>query len=364
MIPLLKLFIIIHRCRTNVLFLVICCSILAVAIVLCNVIVITVLLRNSKFRNSPGIYRISLAFADLLVGLIVAPTFAYNTFLYFTENLELKSFQNRGESFFNNDTNNRSNLPISAEVFYVEFLQFSQPYISFVGFITAISLTVGIYTLTAAGVDRFVAVYRPFSYVNSSSSNRAKKITAAIWVVGALVSSFSLWIDDIKYDFTHPTLIVSKRQVAFFMYLIFMCSPFIILWIVTIATFVFYKIHLNSIKNLNTNIQQRKQFKSQMKLMTTLGIIVGVFSVCVAPTVVVVAMYFFENNFFFYEKYNFTGHSTANYFLSFEYIAMIFLLTNSLWNFFVYSMRTELFRTELKSLISELFCKCNFFTNN
>ena len=338
--------------------------ILALAIILCNSIVIGVLLKNRKLRNSQGIYRISLAFADLLVGLIVVPTYAFNINYYFTENLRHLGFENFTKYLVSNITGNLSIMTKMLPIAHVDTNQFSQSYISFVGFITTTSIIVAICTLTAAGIDRFFAVYRPFSHRNSIPTHRATKITVGIWIVGALVPSFSLWIDRIKYRFTYPTLILPNGPIALFLYLSGICAPFLILWIVTIATLVFYKSHLNKQKRLNRNTQQRKHFMNQMKLMSTLGMMVGVFSVCVAPAIIAVAQHFFEQIDLLRSMYDLSKSSTVNKFVTFEYIAVMLLLTNSLWNFFVYSMRTKLFRSELKKYALELFRKCNFGIQN
>ena len=329
------------RCRANVIFFIAFWAILAVAIVFCNLTVIIVLLINRKLINVQGVYRLSMAFADLLVGLIVAPTLTYQTFQYYTKNLQRKEF----EISFNYSVN-AANSRLQTSNFKNVF--FSQSYVNFVGFITGISLTSSILTLTLAGVDRFIAVYRPIFYVNFVTIKAALKFVIGIWAIGGLTSLLPIFINTIPYKFYLPSLIVAVGPSTRFFYLICLCLPLVIMWFITVATLMFYKVYVKTHRHLTNNRKYREYLKKESRLTFTLGIMVSVFSVCVSPTIMYIILGSLVIN-------GMIKTLEFNFFASFEYFAIICLLTNSLWNFYIYNIRNKLFKVALQKIFKRLF---------
>lgn len=321
--------------------------------------VIAVFMKNPKLLNTQSVYRISLAIADLLIGTIVAPTYAHHINHYFNANLKNDGYKNTSRYFVGKDNTSFRSFQLTYVLEpIIQHVSFPQSYINFVGFFTSTALIAAILSLAGAAVDRFFVVYRPIAYKTSFTTKRAKKVTAGIWIFAVISSLLPVWIEKVRYGFTYPTLILSDRPISFALYLIGKCLPLVILWVVTIATYISYKIQTKKRMRMNASVRNKQEFSQQMRLMSTLGIIVVVFSVCFLPAIVLVAEHFFEKTSTLHEMYYITRVSTINTFVSLEYSAIFLLLTNSLWNFFIYSYRTEVFRLEMKKMIKSIRGKC------
>ena len=331
---------IICRCRANVIFFIAFWAILAVAIVFCNLMVIIVFLINRKLINAQGVYRLSMVFADLLVGLIVAPTLAYQTFQYYTQNLLQKEFK-----ISSNYSVSEANTHLQTSNFKNIFL--SQSYVNFFGFITQMWLISSILTLMLAGVDRFIAVYRPIFYVNFVTIKVTLKFVIGVWLIAGLISLLPIFINTIQYKFYVPIIIVAVGPSTQFFYLIVLCLPLVIMWFITVATLMFYKIHMKTHGYLTNNQKYQEYLKKESRLTFTLGIIVGVFSIFVFPCIIyllIVSVYQGP-----------IKTSWLNSVGSFGYFTLICLLANSLWNFYVYSIRNKLFKVALKKMFRRFF---------
>ena len=282
-----------------------------------------------------------MAFADLLVGLIVAPAMAYQTFQYYTENLQQKELK----TSFNYSWSEANN---SFQTLNFNNVFFSQFYVNFVGFIAGISLTSSIFTLMFAGVDRFIAVYRPIFYVNFVTIKITLKFVIGVWLIVGFISLLPIFINSIPYRFCSPFLIISDGPSMRYFYLIGLCLPLVIMWFVTVATLIFYKIHMKTHRYLRNNRKYKEYLKQESRLTFTLGIMVGVFSLCVLPAIIYIILHFS------------VSHGPIKMFwlnsvTSFGYFAIICMLTNSLWNFYVYSIRNKLFTVALQKMFRQFF---------
>ena len=117
------------------------------------------------------------------------------------------------------------------------------------------------------------------------------------------------------------------------------------MWIFNIMTFFYYKKHNRNRRQIIPTKSQELHLKRQTRLMITLGIMVGVFSLCVLPAVITFVTVFLDENF-------------VEHILSFNpsgpVIIIIILTSNSLWNFFIYSARDRAFRKSAKQKMCNL----------
>ena len=290
---------------------------MAVATTISNVTVLIVLLTDEKLMNAQAVYRISLSTSDLLVGIIVFPSFIFTNFIYVTEDILLQL--NRWKSYY-----------------------FA------VGFFTLLSFQVSMFTLAAAAVDRFKAIYKPFGYDAMQSIHFAKRICFGLWIISILLAVPPLGFIDkhFAYEVIAGTFVfpVSRQNSIFLLIyvgLIFII-PVLTMWIFTILTFVFFKKNSKERQKIKIKKIQKIEMKIQIRLLFTLSIMVCLFSVCVLPPAVAIFLRIPEKLMEYKPE--------ENVFLAFV------VMSNSLWNFFIYSFREKRFRETSKNLYKKLLC--------
>ena len=309
------------RCRTNYIILFVISAVLAVATALSNLTVLIVFCTNKKLMNGQAVYRISLAISDFFTGIIVFPSFIISSFrqLNTTEDIQ-----------YTND-------------FYVDAI----------GFFTMLSLHVSIFTLIAAVIDRFKVVYRPLSYNVKSSISLGWKICVILWIISIILAALPLGIiaDLFRYSIKDSILSIPGDSKFFVVnalpYLYFSCIfllSIIVMWIFTIMTFVFYKKYSKKRQNLISTETQKQEMKKQIRFLFTLGIMIGVFSLCLLPLVIIMILAF--------------SNSIPSYqiFLTISSCSMVFGTSNSFWNFFIYNVRDKAFRSTSKRLYGKILC--------
>ena len=293
----------------DIIFLIVC-GILAVATTLANVTVLIVLVTNKKLMNRQTVYRISLAMSDVLAGIIVFPSNIY--------------------SYCNSGT-----------------VSFNETYVNVIGFFTWLNIHVSIFSLIAAAIDRFQIVYQPLKYNAKATVTIARKICLGLWLISILlaITPTGIIYENFSFVLIADTIvlpIVLNDVTAFPIYVLTgIIIPITILWIFTILTFCVYKKHSKKRKKLSAANRQKRKSMKEIRFFFTLGIMVGVFTVCFLPGAIL-AM--------------FTISTTKFNSLAFIFSAVM-ITSNSLWNFFIYSAREKEFRTTSKKLYKKLlFC--------
>ena len=317
-------------------------SILAVSTFLCNAIILVVILFNKKPKNAQEIYRLSLAFADILVGTIVFPTFIRTSYALFIESHDVDTITNSSKYLITNDSKN------SFEVLKIEgqptvFPSFSKHYLNAVGFFTVLSLFVSVYSLVAASLDRFMAIYRLLLNNEEKSIVAAKIATVTIWLSGVVLAIFPLFIADLGYQFVGLIMISSIGTNAVILYEIVLFVPLVVMWVLIIATFVAAR------PTVRRNHDRQRQIDERMRVAGTLGIMIGIFTFSLLPTIVTLSLPHFLSSINFNRPSD-LDLCTANLFTSLDIVAAIILTSNSLWNCFIYSARDKKFRHACKQL--------------
>ena len=351
---------VVFSCRVKVIIVAVVMIILAVVITICNVTVLGVLFTNKKLQNGQVIYRMSLAFADCLVGLIVFPTFMSTFSQSHLTQYELGLSINLTEvtGLWENDTftlHEYSLVEVPQPWIWAD--EISPTFINASGFFTALSLSVSVYTLVAAGFDRFMAMYRPWNYRHSSAVSIAQKATIAVWICCGMFFFVLLFVDGFKFHLVDRLFISAIGQKADTLYAVVITLPLLCMWIVTIATFVMFKIRTKKhmkVEIPKLNDKSKKDAALQKRLMGTLGIMVGAFTASFLPAAIFPLWRSslpsrLSNPITFYNE-------TIINSISIQLIVLILLTTNSLWNFFIYSARDKLFRKATKELYLKLFC--------
>ena len=288
------------------------CGILAVATTFTNITILIVLFTNPKLMNGQVVYRISLVLSDILAGIIIFPSFIYSYVSY-------------------------------GNVIYM----YNNIYIDAVGFFTMLNLHVSMFTLIAAAIDRFKVVYYPLTYNAISTITSVRKTCLGLWLISILLAIATTGIIYKKFrfvlfcgTFVLPAMFTNFNTYFIYTIVVFMASV-TVMWLLTILTFLVYKKYSEKRKKLFTTVRQRQKLNKETKLLFTLGIMVGVFSICFLPGAIVLIL-----GIIFGEFDCLIGVS-----------AIVISTSNSLWNFFIYSAREKKFRTLSKKLYKKLlFC--------
>ena len=321
--------------------------------------VLGVLLINKKLIHAQAVYRMSLALADLLVGIAVFPSFIYISLFYFSGRLTI------------NKQSTSTSLHLNQSIEFNTFLNtvlhstLSQKYINAMGVFTVVSTLVSVKTLTIAAIDRFAAIYRPLRYHTLSPTKIARNTCLVIWMISFVVALLPISVEQLNYTIKNTSLVFVAGNFAMIVYMLTLCIPLILVWCFTFATFAAYKSHSSNRKYIISNITYKSEISQHMKLLSTLGIIAGAFTVTLIPLIVFLS-YLFLGDMDFYEILNLNPKNPVNFFPLLQNIVIILFLSSSLSNFFVYSVRDKKFRFAIKTIGIKIICKLKscLYNNN
>jgi len=343
-----------YSCQASVIVVMVVFGLLAVATFVCNATILGVLLCNKKLQNGQAIYRLSLAFADILVGAIVFPTFISTLDRYFVDRHNLGEIRNVTGYVRINDTEPPIQS-VTVEVRGTSGLfrdRFSQTYLNAIGFFTILSLSVSVYTLVVAGIDRFVAINKPLRYNQRTAVLAARIAVVGIWVAGILFATFPLYVHDLRYGVVAAILISSAGRQVLILYSVIFFIPLIIMWVLTIVTFAITKTKSFEWATRTRDNEQDK-IALEMKLFRTLGIMVGVFTLCLLPSAIVLLLGLALPEIYFTNPETLNEQTTSRY-TSAEVVVVMLLTSNSLWNCFIYSARDPKFRNASKVMYGRI----------
>ncbi|CAK8694675.1 uncharacterized protein LOC143445487 [Clavelina lepadiformis] len=334
------------KCRVNIGIIVTVSAILAVTITFVNIIVIIVILRlSSDEQNSQTIYRLSLAIADLLVGVIVIPTCA-NTLATFS----LSMFDPGGVQLLqglNYHRNASTYVNLTGRAGKLINL-FPTGYNHFVGFFTTVSLFVSVYTLAGAGFDRLIAVYRPLRYQKHKAKKVALLGSIFAWFLAAMFAILPIFVPSLSNSLVLYYFITTGGPLAFVLLPVAFAIPLIVVWVVSIATYKATTKHSKFRRKLSQSARNGTR-RIEARLARTLVLMVGFFSFSVVPMFVLLLVPSFFPALLFYLPRQ-LNLNAATIFLNFQLVAAILFLCNSLWNFFIYNYRNLNFRNDVKHI--------------
>ena len=253
---------------------------LALAIVICNATILGVL--SIKKQDVQSIYRLSLAVADFIVGLVVIPINIGTRFWLLVQAPPFAELRNVSGYVIVND----SSSPMQPVLVKLKSLQPEKSpsiYVSAVRFIEVLSLLVSVSSLVAASFDRFVAIYRPLRY-NELKAFFATKITVlSLWIVGLIIAILPLVIPGTIYsvDFVNSKPIDKNPMRV--VYAIGFFLAVVLMWFSIIATC------LAARHSMRTYDRQR-QTDDEMHLLGTLGVMAAGFTLCVVPYSIILTL--------------------------------------------------------------------------
>ena len=327
------------------------CGLLAIATTICNVLVLIVFGSNKNKTNATTVYKMSIAFADFLVGVIVFPTFISTMATVSMKKRTLGDARNVTAYVPSNSSNGLSVVSFG-EIHEATGGLFCdripQSYLNAVGFFTTLSLTVSIYCLTAASVDRFTAVYRPMEYQQYAPASAARKAVIGIWIFALLFSTAPFYVNAIQYRLMSIFVASGEAQ---YVYLVAFVLPLLVMWGLSLATYCAVRVHNKQNAVLKTAAKDHKKTNHlEMRLARTLVIMVGVFTLCLFPVVLGLLIPEFLLGISVFDPKNLNPKKLSS-FQTLEVVLIIVLTSNSLWNFFIYCGRDKRFREATKELL-------------
>jgi len=333
-------------------------GILSIAVIISNITVLYVLLTSKKLRNSQAIYKMSLAVADLLVGVVVIPSFIATVCLvtmsryHSTSSASVEGY--RLDQVLETGYHAKS-VVVNATVYSTFSLRrFPDAYIVTVGFFTSLSFVVSVYTLLLASIDRLYAISLPLKFRQGNPTAIAACAVLALWVIGVVIGILPQAVPRIGYGLVASVLVSFTGSEAVYAYIVTFGFPLVFVWITTLATHCASKHHSRVRKRLAhaSNLNRFRRIDSRMA--ATLGLIVAAFSISIVPAALVLVLPLFITNIYF-SKPNSLDPSATTAYNSAEFSSLIILAANSLWNCFIYGLRNQEFRLAAKLGYSRLF---------
>ena len=327
------------------------CGILALSIIIANFTIIIVILRNPRFPTSQLIYKLSLGFADILVGIFVVPSFIITLYL-----LHVRSYQKETKIIdCFKDKNKNLTVSVSTSTFNQNADIYFQPeipstYYNFFGFITSFSLSNSVFTLMFASIDRFLSLSNPLRYKRDKATLNAKRFTLGLYFVSFVFSMLPIVAPKLgPYQVAHGGVAISfEDQTQAHIKALLTPIPFLVMWIFTISILIKLK-RQKRLEKKQIPRQLKCNFTTEKQLSKTLTIMIAIFTLCILPKIIVIVL----RQFFPFLKTQNNKKllvQPAALFSTFEMATSIIFASNSLWNAFIYTFRNKQFRRDAAAL--------------
>ena len=298
-------------------------------------------------RYSQSIFRLFLGVADIIVGLIVLPT-AVNTILkIFRSPLHLqdplniigqKRFLVTNTNYIYKNATVTINMLETNEVAINRI--FPSAFKNTIGLFATVSITVSVYLLIASGIDRLLALSKPLRYNQDFAKRFAISSSLICWFLAILLSILPIFVSGSFYTIIGFSFIGIFGDTSFIFHFVQIGVPLFATWIISFSTYLVSRKILSKERCPTTDENNLKQ---QHKLSFILTLMVVMFSFSILPIGLALLLLSIipGANPRFLRTYNSTNNNIAYSLVS---TGIIILPSNSIWNFLIYSLRTNKFR--------------------
>lgn len=364
-------------CRRANVFFVVMLALLGIVITISNLIVVVVYSRQLKKASSVGYnsalsqtyYKLSLAFADLIMGALVCNLSIVNYFHSFRSldtwpRLQENGYQPNSENGYY-ETNFHTARPGTG---YYAFLVLT-------GALTFGSWTVSIYTLLACSADRLYGVCT----LKHSSARAAIIPIVFIWLGSIIVGILPFLLDSMEYGGWVMVVFFCSTAVSQYVIMAGIIIPMLGMWVLNVIIYFVLKKRMGRLPDTGSramyvrqeddsdtehcdvsvtdsdgfqpeNYVTRTLHQAEYHVSVTLAIVVGGFTLSFLPMIVAIAM-----------SAGLSWHrtpSTENFIFWFSLLCV----SNSFWNCVIYSLRHKDFRTEVKQIFCDIAGKLKRIT--
>ena len=321
---------------------------LALATAFGNATILGVL--SHKKQTVQSIYRLSLAVADFIMGVVVIPIYlwsAYNRLVQSPLFSELTNITGYDSAL--------SMQPVVVELKGLLPNKYSSNYVavSAIGFFNVLSSSTSAFSLVAVAFDRFVAMHRPLKYKHSKAIFAAKITVVSLWFVGLTLAILPIVIPDVDYTLYISSIASTGGNSFLMVYGIGFCAMVVLMWFLMIATYIAAR------SSLRRHDRQRRS-NDERRLLTTLGIMMTVFTLCIVPSAVVLLISGNSSHIIKRNSKDYDPVTTTKLFSAGVLVGLV-LVSNSLWNCFIYSIREKSFRIATKLLYKRIVQRLNCF---
>ncbi|XP_039256469.2 uncharacterized protein LOC120333169 isoform X1 [Styela clava] len=343
---------------------------LSVFIVLGNIGIILVIMRNKIFHNPFHMFKCSLAVADLLVGILVLPGALVEIPIVLLTPYDHNKTNYDGDTETIYTWNGKTVHPdsVCARI-HREGLTTYGMLLSIVG---VLSIMASILSLVLLSVDRFLAVLCPIKYNQGRAigNKMAGVLIMLVWVACITLSVIlPIAMGDEYFSFVLTstmvfTMGVKDSDVVFFYTIFSIGLPYITLLGLNLGTGALLFKKWAKIKKRTNNVpktsptrqtSQAIRRRNEVKATVTLLVMVLVFTMSTVPSLIVLMVFNDQNAKGTYEEGNYTE--------GIIYVFLVLLLvSNSAWNFIIYSWRNENFRKALKKMFATTIGKKRKFS--
>ncbi|XP_076822076.1 uncharacterized protein LOC143468631 [Clavelina lepadiformis] len=337
------------RCQINIAVVLIILVLLAFTITVGNVTIMWVYVsERKKLLNSQTIFRLGLAVVDLMVGVIVLPYGVWIFYQLYFNPIKVETLYNVTGKV--NRENSFELVLEYREIIYTEDEILQSVAIHVIGFITDFSLFVSIFLLAISGVDRLNAIWRPLQYRKDKAKRFATIACVFIYSLLIVISSLPYLVASISYNGLMGSAIVIIYGHSYLTY--YACvfvAPLVFTWVVSVAIYAVSRKNFKKRRHLFGN--SRQNIAQQQRLNRTLGLMVSAFSFSVFPSLSFTWVWVLLSTDPPQDKLIYVPEA-ANII---QEVSVILLVSNSLWNCLIYSVRQKEFRQVATEKYRRLF---------
>lgn len=327
----------------------------SVITIFCNAIILFVFGNTKKLYNSQAIFKISLAVADTMIGVIVWPNMIVMQYLTFFTPRKMgaiikRPYVNEGSRYpFDNPMlTYRYGGGAFRNIFHPDYLQT-------MGFFSSLGITVSVHTLMIASIDRLLAISMPMKYGRYKAIKFAKISCIIQWFVSIIIAVLPIFVSELRYQALSSIMISSTGRVALMEFFISLIVPLVVTVILSVLTFRSSKGHARNRQRIMPSNQANLEYERNLekRLARTLTLMVSVFTLSVLMPICCTIAGLVNTSANWSDPAN-LNMTAANAYTTSEYISIILLSTNSIWNFFIYNWRNKGFREAVRCMLQKI----------